>query len=82
MSEAKNIRAANALGMRKMLRNITALRQGIKAIEVVEPSDAVFETARAFYSLFPLGSDVRVFTFSQVLYLPSSSRSSPYYLLY
>lgn len=38
-----------------MLRNITALRQGLKAIDVVDCWDSEFETARDYYSLFPLG---------------------------
>ena len=63
MSEAKNIRTANAAGMRKMLRNITALRQGIKAIEVIQPGDAEFETAKAYYSLFSLGPEVCIHAF-------------------
>jgi len=38
-----------------MLRNITALRQCLKAIDIVDSTDAEFEAARAYYSLFPLG---------------------------
>jgi len=45
----------NDVGAHKMLRNITALRQCLKAIDVVDPADAELEAARMYYSLFPLG---------------------------
>lgn len=61
ISEARNIRfGVNAFGMRKMARNMTALRQGLRAIDVILPEDAEFESARAFYALYPLGPTVCV----------------------
>ncbi|KAF8323217.1 hypothetical protein DL93DRAFT_2049947 [Clavulina sp. PMI_390] len=56
MSEAKQISAANALGISKMMRNITALRQGLKAIDVIDSSEADFKTAKDYYGLFGLGA--------------------------
>lgn len=43
-----------------MLRNVTTLRQGLKSIDVVEPADAEFNVAKAYYSLFSLGPEVRL----------------------
>lgn len=57
--------------MRKMLRNIVALRQGLKAIEITEPADVEFDTARAYYSLFALGPTVRLCAVSRPMLLSS-----------
>jgi len=58
--EARHIRSVNDAGVHKMLRNITALRQCLKAIDVIDPADAELEAARTYYSLFPLGPSVNM----------------------
>lgn len=50
----------NEAGAQKMLRNITAIRQCLKAIDVVDPADAEFQAARAYYSLYQLGPSVNI----------------------
>lgn len=50
-----------------MLRNITALRQGLKSIDAVDPNDASLDAARAYFSLFPLGAEVSSFALVQIL---------------
>lgn len=56
--EARHVRSMNDAGGHKMLRNTSALRQCLKAIDVVDPADAELEAAQAYYSLFPLGPSV------------------------
>ena len=58
ISNARCIRYANAHGIKKMLRNILALRQNIKTLSSWSP-DSEFSRARAFYGLFFNGPQVR-----------------------
>ncbi|EED77762.1 predicted protein [Postia placenta Mad-698-R] len=53
VSNARYIRAANAFGMKKMMRNMLALQQNIKTI-TNDGHDAQFERAKRYYSLFSL----------------------------
>ncbi|KAF8316216.1 Sec8 exocyst complex component-specific domain-containing protein [Cantharellus anzutake] len=56
ITEVRSIRLANAEGVRKMLRNIVALHQGLRSIEAMSQDvNTGFERARRFYSLFFLG---------------------------
>jgi exocyst complex component 4 len=59
ISNAKYIRAANANGMKKMLRNILALQQNMKTI-ALEYGFVEFERARKYYMLFSLSPAVSV----------------------
>ena len=58
ISEAKHVRFANERGIQKISRNIMALQQGLKAIDVISESDADFQRARAYYALFSLTPSV------------------------
>jgi hypothetical protein len=51
--EAQHIHSVNEAGIRKVFRNIMALQQGLKAIDVIT-QDADFARARTYYSLFSL----------------------------
>ena len=42
-----------------MTRNITTFRQSLKAVDAITPSEVNFEGAREYYSLFPLGAEVK-----------------------
>lgn len=53
VSKAKYIRATNANGIKKMLRNILALQQNIKTI-ALENRHVEFERAKMYYALFAL----------------------------
>ncbi|CAL1695106.1 unnamed protein product [Somion occarium] len=53
ITNARYIRTANDLGVRKMMRNILALRQNIKTITDASQSNA-FERVKRYYSLFIL----------------------------
>lgn len=53
------IRFANDLGIHKMLRNLSALRQNLKTITGL-PEDSELSQAQAYYNLFYLGPIVRI----------------------
>ncbi|TFY68131.1 hypothetical protein EVG20_g3687 [Dentipellis fragilis] len=54
ISNARHIRFANALGVKKINRNMLALQQCIKTI-ARDPLDTEFERAKRYYNLFSLG---------------------------
>ncbi|QRV97223.1 exocyst complex component Sec8 [Ceratobasidium sp. AG-Ba] len=54
VSNSRLIRFANELGIRKMLRNLSALRQNLKTITGL-PDDAELQRAQEYYKLFSLG---------------------------
>ncbi|KAG8889462.1 hypothetical protein FRB98_004147 [Tulasnella sp. 332] len=53
VSNARNIRFANKLGIQKIFRNILALQQNLKTLSDL-PEDAEFMRARKYYELFLL----------------------------
>ncbi|KAI8990488.1 Sec8 exocyst complex component-specific domain-containing protein [Trametes punicea] len=53
ISNARFIQSANALGIKKMMRNMLALQQNIKTI-TDDSSSADFDRAKRYYSLFSL----------------------------
>ena len=59
ISNARFIPAANEFGIKKMMRNMLALRQNIKTIGG-DSSSTQFERAKRYYSLFLLSPPVRV----------------------
>lgn len=58
ISNARRIRFANELGIRKVFRNILALQQNLKTLSDL-PEDAEFARARRYYELFLLTPEVR-----------------------
>lgn len=54
VSNSRLIRLANDLGIQKMLRNISALRQNLKTITGL-PDDSELSKAQDYYQLFSLG---------------------------
>lgn len=56
ISEARHIRFANALGVQKLMRNITTLQQSLRAIDDDETSQTSieFEKARKYYGMFSI----------------------------
>jgi exocyst complex component 4 len=59
ISNARYIRLANAFGVKKILRNIIALQQGIRTI-TNEPQPRDLDHARRYYSLFFISPQVRI----------------------
>lgn len=57
ISNSRYIRYANSHGVKKIMRNILALRQNIKTLSSWSP-DTEFSRAREFYGLFSLGPEV------------------------
>lgn len=57
VSNARNIRFANKLGIQKIFRNILALQQNLKTLSDL-PEDAEFMRARKYYELFLLTPEV------------------------
>ena len=57
ISNARQIRVANVHGIKKILRNVVALRQNTKTLTSWSPNFE-FDRAREFYSLFSLGPQV------------------------
>lgn len=56
---SRRIRRVNKFGVNKIMRNILALQQNIKAISISEsPEDTEFERARRFWDLFNLTPNV------------------------
>lgn len=53
VSSSRLIRFANDLGIRKMLRNVSALRQNLKTITGL-PDDSELHQAQTYYNLFGL----------------------------
>ncbi|KAF8167728.1 exocyst complex component sec8 [Crassisporium funariophilum] len=51
ISQACQLRLPNAFGIKKILRNILALQQGIKTL-ISDSQDSEFERAKRYYSLF------------------------------
>ncbi|OCH94713.1 hypothetical protein OBBRIDRAFT_769063 [Obba rivulosa] len=51
ISKARYIRSANAMGVRKMMRNVLALQQNMKTI-VQDSRNVEFNRAKRYYSLF------------------------------
>ncbi len=58
LSNSRYIRFANAHGIKKVLRNVLALRQSIKTMSSWSP-DSEFKRARQYYGLFEKGPQVR-----------------------
>lgn len=56
ISCSPRIRVANGNGIKKMMRNISALRQTLAS--VISTEDCQFHRARHFYNLFFLGPEV------------------------
>ncbi|KAL5535762.1 SEC8 [Sanghuangporus sanghuang] len=54
ISNARSIRFANVHGIRKILRNIIAVKQNLKTLSSYSPKSE-FDRAREFYGLFSLG---------------------------
>lgn len=57
ISNARNLRFANKLGIQKIIRNIRALQQNLKTLSDL-PEDAEFARARRYYELFFLAPEV------------------------
>lgn len=57
ISNARHIRFANALGIKKIMRNILALRQNIKTMSSAS-KDFEFRRAKHYYGLFSAGPTV------------------------
>ena len=64
ISNARFIPAANEFGIKKMMRNMLALRQNIKTIGD-DSHSTQFERAKRYYSLFLLSPPVRAFVSTQ-----------------
>ena len=58
ISNARSVRFANVHGIRKILRNVIAVRQNLKTLSSYCPKSE-FDRAREFYGLFALGPQVR-----------------------
>ena len=58
ISSARHVRFANIQGIRKIIRNVIAVRQNLKTLSSWSPNSD-FERAREFYGLFSLGPQVR-----------------------
>lgn len=59
ITSAKHLRRPNKFGIQKVLRNILALQQSVKALtEDVE--DAEFEYAKEYFSLFFISPQVGI----------------------
>jgi uncharacterized BrkB/YihY/UPF0761 family membrane protein len=60
ISGAHHIPVANELGIRKMIRNIATLQQGLRMLSRTENDDSVqLAQAKAYYSLFFIPPAVR-----------------------
>jgi exocyst complex component 4 len=57
ISNSRYIRLANSYGIKKIFRNIMALRQSLKTMSSY-PVDAEFEKARRYYDLYAIGPEV------------------------
>lgn len=68
VSESRYIRFANIYGIRKILRNVLALRQNIKTMSSWSPNTE-FKRTREFYGLFSLGPQVRFSALGKCLLL-------------
>lgn len=60
VSNSRLIRFASDLGIQKMLRNLSALRQNLKTITGL-PDDSDLTQAQIYYDLYTLGPTVRIF---------------------
>lgn len=58
ISNARHVRFANDLGIKKIFRNILALQQNLKTLSDL-PEDAEFGRARRYWELFLLTPQVR-----------------------
>jgi len=60
VTHSRHIRFANEFGVKKIIRNIVALQQSLKAI-TDDQKDAEFERAKRYYGLFWSGAAVSRF---------------------
>ena len=57
VSNARYIRVANEPGIRKIFRNILALRQNLRTLSSIR-HDSEFKLAKRFFGLFTVGPEV------------------------
>ena len=57
ISNARFIRVANEPGIKKVFRNILALRQNLRTLSSTK-DDSEFKLAKRFYALFSIGPEV------------------------
>ena len=57
ITSARHVRKANEFGVKKILRNVLALQQGVKSL-TMDKHDAEFEHAKAYFVLFFISPQV------------------------